>query len=43
LQDVVTRLEREKIQYFLVGSLAAMHYGRPRFTMDVDLVVQIHP
>lgn len=43
LQDVVARLERENIQYFLVGSLASMYYGRPRFTKDVDLVVQIHP
>lgn len=43
LQDVVTRFGKENIEYFLVGSLAAMYYGRPRFTNDVDLVVQIHP
>lgn len=43
LKDVVTRLETEGIPYFLVGSLAAMYYGRPRFTRDIDLVLQIHP
>lgn len=41
LQDVVTRFEKIGIDYFLVGSLAAMYYSRPRFTNDIDLVVQI--
>ncbi len=41
LKDVVDRFEKTGIDYFLVGSLAAMYYGRPRFTNDVDLVVQI--
>jgi hypothetical protein len=41
LQDVVGRFDKVGIEYFLVGSLAAMHYGRPRFTHDVDLVVEI--
>lgn len=43
LRDVVTRLDKENMPYFLVGSLASMYYGRPRFTRDVDLVVQLHP
>jgi hypothetical protein len=43
LQDVVARLEKESIPHFLVGSLASMYYGRPRFTKDVDLVVHIQP
>ena len=43
LKDIVARLETESIPYFLVGSLAAMYYGRPRFTRDIDLVLQIHP
>lgn len=43
LRDVAMRLDQEKIPYFLVGSLASMYYGRPRFTKDVDLVVQLHP
>ncbi|MBX3039191.1 MAG: hypothetical protein KF789_00615 [Bdellovibrionaceae bacterium] len=41
LKDVVTRFDEAGIEYFLVGSLATMYYGRPRFTQDVDLVVRI--
>jgi hypothetical protein len=41
LQDVVNRFDRVGIEYFLVGSLASMYYGRPRFTNDIDLVVEI--
>ncbi|MGE0761728.1 MAG: hypothetical protein AB7N80_00480 [Bdellovibrionales bacterium] len=43
LRDVVIRLDEENIPYFLVGSLGSMYYGRPRFTKDVDLVVQLRP
>lgn len=43
LRDVVTRLESQSIDYFLVGSLASMYYGQPRFTNDIDLVVAIRP
>ncbi len=38
---MVRRLESENIEYFLIGSLAAMFYSRSRFTNDIDLVVQI--
>lgn len=41
LKQVVTKLDSLQINYFLVGSLASMYYGRPRFTNDIDLVVQI--
>jgi hypothetical protein len=41
LKDVVTRFESANIDYFLVGSMASMYYGRPRFTRDVDLVARI--
>lgn len=41
LKDVVGRFEEAGIDYFLVGSLATMYYGRPRFTQDVDFVVRI--
>ncbi|MBL7669723.1 MAG: nucleotidyltransferase [Bdellovibrionaceae bacterium] len=41
LNDVVKRFDEAGIEYFLVGSLATMYYGRPRFTQDVDLVVRI--
>ena len=43
LKDVVIKFEKENIDYFLVGSMATMYYGRPRFTQDLDLVVRIHP
>lgn len=41
LKEVVAKLNSLQINYFLVGSLASMYYGRPRFTNDIDLVVQI--
>ncbi len=41
LQDVIERLDKIGVDYFLVGSLASMYYSRPRFTNDIDLVVQI--
>ena len=40
-RDVVGRLEKSGIDYYLVGSLAATYYGRPRFTNDVDLVLHL--
>jgi hypothetical protein len=44
LKDVVARLERIGVtDYFLVGSLASMYYGRPRFTRDIDLVLRLAP
>jgi len=42
LQEVARRLEKIGItDFFLVGSLAAMYYGRARLTQDVDLVVKM--
>lgn len=41
LKEVVQLLEKGEIEHYLVGSLAAMYYGRPRFTNYIDLVVQI--
>ena len=43
LKDMVARLESRGIEYFLVGSLASMYYGQPRFTNDIDLVIAIKP
>jgi hypothetical protein len=42
LKDVVARFDRANIPYFLVGSLATLYYGRPRFTQDVGLVARIN-
>ncbi len=41
LKDVTNKLDSLKINYFLVGSLASMYYSRPRYTNDIDLVMQI--
>ncbi len=41
LKDVIGHLQKTNIDYFLVGSLASMYYGKPRFTNDIDLVVEI--
>jgi hypothetical protein len=41
LKELIGLFEKKNIEYFLVGSLASMYYGRPRFTNDIDLVVEI--
>ena len=41
LRDVTNRLDSRGIEYFLVGSMATMYYGRPRYTQDLDLVVRL--
>ncbi len=43
LKEVVSKFEEAGIEYFMVGSMATMYYGQPRFTRDVDLVVRIRP
>ncbi len=40
---VLQKLESENIPYMLVGSVAAMVYGEPRMTNDMDLVIDIQP
>jgi len=37
----VQPLQRAGVRYMITGSIASMHYGEPRFTMDVDLVVHL--
>ena len=34
-------LERARIDYMVTGSVAAMFYGQPRMTHDIDMVVNI--
>ena len=41
LHRLVTAFEELKISYFITGSVAAMMYGEPRFTNDVDVVADI--
>jgi hypothetical protein len=39
IKTVIWCLEESKIKYVLVGGVAAIIYGRPRTTTDVDIVV----
>ena len=39
MQSVVDFLERESVAYRIVGSMASIIYGEPRFTNDVDILV----
>jgi hypothetical protein len=39
LTDLVHRLEGRDLTYALVGSIAAMSYGEPRATLDIDVVI----
>lgn len=41
LKVVVAKFENAGIEYFMVGSMATMYYGQPRFTRDLDLVARI--
>lgn len=42
--DIITRrLEEAGISYCIVGGLASIAYGRPRLTLDADLVVGLEP
>ncbi len=40
---ILTRLDAAGIVYCIVGGLAAIIYGRPRLTLDVDLLVALDP
>jgi hypothetical protein len=40
---VADRLERAGIAYMVTGSMAVTYYAEPRFTRDVDLVVDLAP
>ncbi len=39
---LVSALERLQIPYLITGSVAAMAYGEPRLTNDIDVVVDIN-
>lgn len=42
LKKVVNTLEEEQLAYMLVGGFAVSFYNRVRFTLDIDLILQIH-
>jgi len=41
IKKVAEILNDLKIQYFITGGLAVVVWGRPRFTADVDVVIEI--
>lgn len=43
LREIVARLESQGIPYMLVGSMAALAYGRDRSTKDLDVVLEAGP
>jgi hypothetical protein len=38
----ITTLNRTDIGYMVTGSVAAMLYGEPRMTHDIDLIIDLH-
>ena len=41
LQKIIEVLDRLEISYLVTGSVAAMAYGEPRLTNDIDIVAGI--
>ena len=41
LQYVVRTFDRLAVPYMIVGSFAGYVYGEPRFTQDIDLVIDL--
>ena len=41
IADAVGRLEEADIPYMISGSIAANIYAEPRFTNDIDIVLQV--
>lgn len=41
LHHVVSVLERLGLRYFVTGSMATIFFGEPRFTNDIDIVVDL--
>ncbi len=41
LRQLVETLERLNLTYLITGSIATILYGEPRFTNDIDVVVQL--
>lgn len=41
LRDACARLDRAGVQYMVTGSLALCYFAEPRFTRDIDIVVDL--
>jgi hypothetical protein len=40
-RDLFSELDRQRVEYLLVGGLAVVLHGVPRLTMDVDLLIAL--
>ena len=43
LRYLVAAIERLKLAYMVTGSVATIFFGEPRFTNDIDIVVNLGP
>jgi hypothetical protein len=43
LRIVVAVCEAQGLRYLVTGSTATIAYGEPRFTNDIDIVLELHP
>ncbi|MBI4925496.1 MAG: hypothetical protein HY843_06180 [Bdellovibrio sp.] len=41
LDAFIVPLEKNKINYFITGSVASIFYGEPRLTHDIDIVIHL--
>ena len=41
LRFVISALERLDLRYFVTGATVTIFYGEPRFTNDIDIVVDL--
>lgn len=41
LRDISRRLSEVGVSFYLTGGLVSSYYGEPRFTQDIDLVLQM--
>jgi hypothetical protein len=43
LRKIASAFEEEEIDYMIVGGFAVSFYNRLRYTVDIDLVLQVYP
>jgi hypothetical protein len=43
LQDVFASFEKYKVRYVVIGEIAAILYGVPRATFDLDILIEVSP
>jgi tRNA nucleotidyltransferase/poly(A) polymerase len=43
LQDVFASLEKHQVKYLVIGGIAAVLYGVPRATFDLDIIIEATP